>query len=219
MKAVVVSFLAAVAAVPLAAQAQQGRQPGWEFGADVIYQDSSKVTFDGGSKIDFQDDWGLDLAFAYRFNERLELTFGLDWQEVSYDADFVSALDPTRGFRVNGDMEAFTPKVGLNFNFMPGPITPFVTGSVGWTFVDTNIPNGRVQVGCWWDPWWGQICTPYQSTKSIDDFAYDLGVGLRWDLNGGFTLRAAYEKHWFDYGKASSTPDFDQIKVGLFFRY
>jgi hypothetical protein len=52
-----------------------------------------------------------------------------------------------------------------------------------------------------------------------DEFAYDLGVGVRWDLQGGFTLRAAYEKHWWDYSKASSTPDFDQLKLGLYFRY
>jgi opacity protein-like surface antigen len=219
MKALIVSCLAAFAALPLATQAQS-REPGWEFGADLIYQDSSEVKFDGGSKVNFHDEWGLDLSFGYRLNERLVLVFGLDWQEVSYDADFVSALNPALGARVSGDMEAFTPKVGLDFNLLQGhPLTPYVTGSIGWTFVDTNIPNGRVEVGCWWDPWYGQICTPYQSTKSLDAFAYDLGVGVRWDFPNGFTLKAAYEKHWFDYSKASSTPDFDQIKVGLFFRY
>src|SRR5262245_7137301 len=66
MKALIVSCLAAVAALPLATQAQV-RQPGWEFGGDVIYQDSSTVTFDGGTKINFHDDWGLDLSFGYRF--------------------------------------------------------------------------------------------------------------------------------------------------------
>jgi Outer membrane protein beta-barrel domain len=164
MKVLIVSCFVA-AALPVAAQAQN-REAGWEFGADVIYQDASNVSFNGGSQVDFHDDWGVDLAFAYRFNERLELAFGLDWQELSYDADFVSATNPALGFRIGGDMEAFTPRIGVNFNFLPGSITPYVTGSVGWTFVDTNIPNGRVQVGCWWDPWWGQICTPYQSTKS-----------------------------------------------------
>jgi opacity protein-like surface antigen len=218
MKALIVSCLAALAALPLAAQAQS-RDPGWEFGGDVIYQDSSDVGFNGGTKINFDGAWGLDLVFAYRLNDRFELTFGLDWAQVDYDANLVSATNPALGFGISGDMESFTGKAGVNFNFMEGPITPYVTGSVGWTWVDTNIPNSQVQVGCWWDPWYGEICTPYQSTKTVDDFAYDLGVGVRWDLNGGITLRAAYEKHWFDYSKASSTPDFDQYKVGVYFRY
>jgi opacity protein-like surface antigen len=76
-----------------------------------------------------------------------------------------------------------------------------------------------VQVGCWWDPWWGYICTPYQSTKSVDEFVYQLGAGVRWDLSPGYTLRLAYEKHWFDAGNATSTPDFDQWKLGIAFRY
>jgi hypothetical protein len=76
-----------------------------------------------------------------------------------------------------------------------------------------------VQVGCWWDPWWGQICTPYQSTKSIDDPVYQIGAGVRWDISTAYTMRFMYEKHWFDYDKAASTPDFDQLKLGITFRY
>ena len=210
-----------VAAIMLAspAHAQNKRGPGWEFGGDLIYQDSADLTFEGGSRASLDADWGFAFTFGYRFSERLELGFALDWQEVEYDATLQSATNPALRVNVTGDLEAFTPRAWLNFNFMEGPITPFVNGGIGWSFVDTNIPNSRVQIGCWWDPWWGQVCTPYQSTKSIDEFVYQLGVGVRWDLTDAFTLRLAYEKHWFDYGNATSTPDFDQYKLGLVFRY
>lgn len=224
MKALIVSCLFATAVISAAAQAQsqsqsQTRGTGWEFGADVIYQDGNDVSFEGGSRVDFDEDFGIALTFGYRFNERLELQFGLDWNEMSYDASFVSATVPNLGVDVGGDMEAFTPHVALNFNFIDGAFTPYVTGGIGWAFVDTNIPNSRVEIGCWWDPWYGQICTPYQSTKSIDDFTYQAGVGVRWDFSPGYTLRLGYEKHWWDYSKATSTPDFDQLRLGLQFRY
>lgn len=195
------------------------RGPGWDFGIDAIYQDSTDIKFEGGSTASLDDDFGLAITFGYRFNDHLELAFALDWQTVDYDATLQSGLFPGVSVDVSGDMETFTPRLWLNYNFMEGPITPFVNAGIGWSFVDTNIPNSRVQVGCWWDPWWGYICTPYQSTKSIDDFVYQAGIGARWDLTNGFSLRLAYEKHWFDYGKATSTPDFDQFKLGIVFRY
>jgi opacity protein-like surface antigen len=195
------------------------RGPGWDFGLDVIYQDSTDLTFEGGSRASLDSDWGFAVNFGYRFNEHLELAFALDWQTIDYNATLQSATTPTLRINVDGDLEAITPRISVNYNFMEGPITPYVTAGAGWSFVDTNIPTSRVQIGCWWDPWWGQICTPYQSTKSIDDFVYQAGVGARWDLANGFSMRLAYEKHWFDYGRATSTPDFDQFKLGVLFRY
>ena len=221
MKAVLLFSFSLVAASlsGIAAAQSNTRGPGWEFGADIIYQDSADVSFEGGSSASLDADWGLTVGFAYRFNERLELGFGLDWQTVDYDATLQSASLPSLQIGVSGDLEAFTPRAWVNFNLMQGPITPFVNGGIGWSFVDTNIPNSRVQVGCWWDPWYGQICTPYQSTKTDDDFAYQLGAGVRWDISPGYTMRLAYEKHWWDYSNANSTPDFDQWKLGFALRY
>lgn len=200
------------------AQAQE-RGPGWEFGLDVVYQDSTDLTFEGGSRASLDDDLGLALTFGYRFNEHLGLGFALDWQTVDYDATLQSTLAPNLQVAVAGDLEAFTPRVWLNYDIMKGPISPYVNAGIGWSFVDTNIPNSRVQIGCWWDPWWGPICTPYQSTKSIDEFVYQLGAGVRWDVGSAYTLRFGYEKHWFDYGNANGTPDFDQWKLGFTYRY
>jgi opacity protein-like surface antigen len=109
--------------------------------------------------------------------------------------------------------------VGLNFNFIDGPITPYVTGSIGYAFIDTNIPNGPAQGGCWWDPWYGQICGTWQPTKSVDEFTYSAGLGVRWDINNASTMRFAYEKHWIDVSSATSTPNFDQFKIGFSFQY
>jgi len=195
------------------------RDPGWDFGLDVIYQDSADIDFKGGSTASLDSDWGLAVVFGYRFNPHLELGFSLDWQSIDYDAVLQSGTSPDVTIGVSGDLDAVTPRVYVNYNILDGAFTPYVTAGAGWSFVDTNIPNSRVQVGCWWDPWWGFICTPYQSTKSIDDLVYHAGAGLRWDIATGFSMRLAYEKHWFDYNQATSTPDFDQIKLGVLYRY
>lgn len=197
----------------------ENRGPGWEIGLDLLYQDSTDISFNGGSSASIEDDLGVAFTFGYRFNPRLEVQFDLDWAVVDYDVNIQSASVPSLQFRGSGELESFTPRIGVNFNFMESDFTPYVNGTVGWSFVDTNIPNGPVQIGCWWDPWWGQICTPYQSTKSIDDATYSIGAGARWDFSQCCMFRLGYEKRWFDYGNATSTPDFDELRLGFSFRY
>jgi opacity protein-like surface antigen len=196
------------------AGASADRQPGWDFGGELIYQDSQDISFDGGSSASLEDDIGIALTFGYRFNSRFELIFGLDWNTVDYDINIASDGGQL-GVSGTGDLESFTPRVGVNFNVLEGDVTPYVTGGVGWSFIDTNVPDGPPQSACWWDPWWGYYCGTWQDTRSIDELAYNVGVGVRWDVSSTITLRFGYEKHWLDIGQATSTPDFDQLKFGV----
>jgi opacity protein-like surface antigen len=195
------------------------RGPGWEFGLDVIYLDSQDIDFNGGSDVALDDDFGVALVFGYRFSDRFELQFGVDWQNVDYDAHVETDSIFGQSFNARGELEAITPRVTLNYNILEGPVTPYVNAGVGWSFIDTNIPDAPPQSACWWDPWWGYVCGTLQSTRSIDELTYQAGVGLRWDISPGYTLRFAYEKHWIDLGEATSTPDLDQVKLGIVFRY
>ena len=197
----------------------QSRDEGWELGAHALYQDAQDLTFDGGSTADLESDLGLAITFTYRLNARFEVEFGLDWNTVDYDVTVVSASVPGRSFDARGDLESFTPHLEANFNLFEGPFTPYVTGGVGWTFIDTNIPNGPPETACWWDPWYGYVCDTWQSTRTADELTYQLGVGVRWDFSDSQMVRLGYEKRWIDVSTASGTPDFDQLKLGLVFKY
>jgi opacity protein-like surface antigen len=200
--------------------AHADRGTGWEFGADLLYQDSQDIAFDGGSGASIEDDIGLGITFGYRFNDRLELQFGVDWQNVDYEVTVLS--DASLGlqqFTGRGELERFTPRAAVVFNFFEGDLTPYVTGGVGWSFIDTNIPNAPPQNVCWWDPWFGYVCGQFQSTRTLDELTYNAGVGLRWDVSPGYTMKLSYEKQWLDLGTATSTPDFDQLRLGVTFRY
>ena len=220
-----IRFSIGLALLLCASTALAERQPGWDFGGEVLYQFSQDVDFEGGSKAQLDDDLGLALSFTYRFNSRLELLFGVDWNSIDYNADIapapVSPGGPVvgNGFSVEGTIEYWTPRVGVNFNLLEGDLTPYVTGGIGWAFIDTNVPEGRPQSTCWWDPWYGYICGTFQNTKSVDELEYNVGAGLRWDINRTMSLRFGYERHWIDLNDASSTPGFDQLKVGIIGRY
>jgi len=200
-----------------AALAERGT--GWDIGGDVIYQDAQDIDFEGGSSASLDDDLGIALSFGYRLSSRLEVMFALDWNTVDYEFDVVSDTPGLAGFSGHGDLESWIPRIGLNFNFLETDITPYVTAAVGYAFIDTNIPDSPPYTSCWWDPWWGYYCGTFQSTRSIDEFTYDAGVGVRWDVSSAFTLRLAYEKHWLDLGEANGTPGFDQLKFGISAKY
>jgi opacity protein-like surface antigen len=214
----IVTLAAVCSAWSLAAHAD--RDFGWEFGGELIYQDSADFDSDEGSSASLDSDIGIALTFGYRFNERLELTFGLDWNNIDYTADIVAEDVPLVPdgtiIGVDGEMESFTPRVGVNFNFMEGPFTPYVSGMIGYAFIDTNIPDGPPSTGCYWDPWYGQICGTWQSTRSLEEFTYGVGLGVRYDVNDAWSLRFGYDKRWID---ANGSPDLDQIKFGVSIMY
>ena len=216
----IVALAAVCSAWSLAAYAD--RDTGWEFGGELIYQDSTEFTADHDAAASLDSDLGIALTFGYRLSEKLEFTFGIDWNNIDYDAtvvaDGVPLVPDGTEITVSGELEAFTPRVGVNFNFIDGPITPYVSAMIGYAFIDTNIPDGPPQTGCWWDPWYGQICGTWQNTRSLDKFIYGAGLGVRWDTSDTLSVRLEYQKRWIDASDAGS-PDFDQFKLGVTFMY
>ena len=193
------------------------REGMWETSLGVVFENSTDVDFEGGTTADIESGTGFKLGFAYHYTDNLEFgaNFGID--QADYTADLVAQTGQT--IPVKGELEYTTLMFDGTWNFMSGPFTPFVTGGIGWSWVDTNVPTGLPQTGCWWDPWYGYICTTYQDTKTIDGFAYQLGAGLRYDLSDTFAVHGSYRVTWVDIDRATSTPQFDGFQLSLGWKF
>jgi opacity protein-like surface antigen len=208
-------------AQPAAAQAfgapsSHDRGQRWEgsFGARLLMSDSAD--FAGGSTIDTEDDLGFVFGFGYHFNDRWLLSGEMSWNTVSYDGDLISAdLPPANPVRINGELDTGSIGGMLTFHLLEGPLTPYASASLGWTWVDTNIATGPPDIGCWWDPFWGQICTPIYDTVSDDSASYGLGLGVRWDFGPGAFARFGYEERWLDIKNADGTPSFGSFRLDI----
>lgn len=133
------TWIPAILASLLAAQAAaQSRGEGWEVGAQLVYQDSQDIAFKRGMAAALEDDVGLVVDIAYRFNERFEVEFCLAWNSIEYDVSVASVTVPGLAFAARGDLETFAPRVSANFNLLQGPLTPYVKAGIGWSFIDTN---------------------------------------------------------------------------------
>jgi opacity protein-like surface antigen len=160
------------------------------------------------------------MGFGYNIDEHWLASFEFGYNQISYKANIASAdTPPKQSASVSGDAQVSRFGGSITYNLLAQPLTPYVLGTLGWAYVDSNIPNGPPQTGCWWDPWYGYICSTWQSTASSNSFTYGLGAGVRWDAGHSFFVRFAYEYDWINLSEAKSAPGFSQLRLQFGTRY
>jgi outer membrane protein assembly factor BamD len=195
--------------------ARDGR---WEGRLGLTYQNSSTTDFKGGTKVDVDSGLGFVAGVDYHFTDRLSTGASLSYDSKDYTAD-VAGDEPGEVYAIKGTMDTTSLMVDGSYNFLTGRFTPFVTGGVGWSWVDTNIATGPPDVGCWWSPWYGYICTSWQDTKTISGFAYELGLGLRYDFNDYLAADTLYKVKWIGLDNADGTPSYDGFQLNLGWKF
>jgi len=204
-------FMAGLAAALLAgagAADAQDREGRWEFTLGTFYQLGTGVDGQEGSTIDTDNEFGLSIGGGYNFTDRLATTFGLQWAGVGYDA---TAMDENGApVDISGKYDSFTLSGNLVYYLSDGKLAPYVGAGIGWTWIDTNIPNGPPLTWCWWDPWWGYVCSTGYPTATRSAFSYQATLGLRYEFDNDRTfLRFGYTSQWMDFDASSGTPRFD----------
>lgn len=221
---VMLAVFGGLAAGPVWSQQGDPRSGRWEgyVGASILMSDT--VDFDGGSSLETDDDLGFGFGFAYNVNPYLQFGGEVNWNLVSYDGRLASADDPASDpRRVSGEFDVGSLAGQVTLHMLPGPITPYVSGLLGWTWVDTDIATGPPQTGCWWDPWYGYRCGYYYDTKTEEFFSYGLGVGLRWDFGNTRSYewfgRIGYTRRWGDLDNGIGSTTFDSLRVDVGTRF
>ena len=193
----------AAAAVLLAsapAQAQSRRAGHSEIYIAPTFTDGKDYSFEGGSTARTDTGTGLEFGYAFNFNPHFSAGVEFGWVNIDYSANVEPGPNnPNVSGRLNGTVETSSLRFLGTWNILAGNFTPFVTGGLGWTYVDTNIPSGLPDTFCWYYPWYGQYCGTYVPTHDTTKFSYNAGAGLRLDVGKG-VFRALVDNRWVDYG-------------------
>jgi len=190
----------------------------WEARAGLVYGNSSTTDFKGGTQVDVDSGVGFVGGAEYHFTDHLSAGASLSYDSKDYTAD--AATDtPGETVQIKGSMDTTSLMVNGTYNFMAGRFTPLITGGVGWTWVDTNIVNAPPDVGCWWNPWYGYICTSSPNTKTTSGLAYELGVGMRYEFNNFLAADGIYKMKWVGFDNANGTPSFDGFQMNLGWKF
>lgn len=219
MKAIRIAAMATLAALVLGllaepASAQSSVRAGrWEGYGSLRSLFSESLDFEGGSTIDTDNDLGFALGFGYNFDDHLNVSGEFSWNSVDYDGRLASADSPGISSAISGQFDAASMAGTVTWHLLDGPLTPYGSATLGYTWIDTNIATGPPVTGCWWDPWFGYICDTFVDTKNEDAFSYGLGIGMRWDLDNGLFGRLAYDERWMDLSNADGTPSFGTVHL------
>jgi outer membrane assembly lipoprotein YfiO len=199
----------------------QGRRDRYEFTLQPRYVATKEIGAEGGSTLELDPALGFGAGFGYNFTNKFALHLDASWTRSDYQAKISTTNTggiPTGTTTVSGVLDTTTVALNLSYYLLDGPLTPFLTGGIGWTLVDSNIPSGPPEGVCWWDPWYGYVCTFYQNTYTENYFSYNLGLGGRWDVTPGFFLRGSVGWQWVDLGRAGTT-DFMGGRLDLGYMY
>lgn len=179
-------------ALPVTASAQGSRAHNWEWSIAGIFQDSKSMGGDGGSSLDVDSSTGFGINLAYNLNSKLALGADFEFIEPDYKAVLVDDAGIEDDVVINHTMSQFSLRFKGTYNFLEGPFTPFIEAGIGWSNFDSNVADGPPIVGCWWHPFWGQICEGYYATYGDTLFSYGVGAGLRYEFAGGMFLKGSY---------------------------
>jgi len=205
-------LLAAALLAAAPALAQSNRAGKSELYIGPVFTDGDSYVFDGGTTARTDTGFGLSLGYAYNFNAHFQAGIDFAWSETDYRATVQSVGGATASRSINGTIESSTIRFHGTYHFLTSEFTPFVTGGLGWTYVDTNIPSGLPESFCWYYPWYGSYCGTYVPTAATTKFSYNAGVGVRLDVGRGF-FRGLVNQQWIQFSDGYGSQAWTQYRI------
>ena len=201
-------------------QSKAGSRDGrWEGSVILAYQTGLDQSYEGGSELSVDSTMGWGLSFAWNWTDKWNLSYRYQSTNPNYTALVVPEEDSIEVPRtIEHEMSKSTHQFNVTYNFSGKAFTPFVVAGIGWSKLDSNVPTTDVPgVGCWWDPWWGYICFADWKTYETSQFTYNLGAGVRWDINNMLFTRASYNREFISVKSGSLNFDTATLELGLVF--
>jgi opacity protein-like surface antigen len=197
------SLLPTLAQIPSPTQAfsRTGKTEVYGIG-QYLHSDSVDYSGPSGHASIRMDDTGLGgFGIAYHFNDYLSLHGDFMFGSATFSAD----LPIMGGGTVNASQDAFiqTGRLNLDYNIINRRLTPFVTAGIGYQYLDTELDRLPPVNTCWWDPWWGYVCSSGSFHASETEFTWNAGVGVRWSVTDTFFVKATAGGNWLEYSGGS----------------
>jgi opacity protein-like surface antigen len=195
----------------------------WELGFGPVYALSKKVNFQGGSTVELANNTGGRLGVAFYMTDEFSIGADFAYSRAKFNAHVIGNsapnLPPSTVAIENGRTEFSTLNFTGAYHLLDGPIRPFGLVGLGWNLIHTNISTLPPQVGCWWDPWYGYICTAYQPNHGSGSLSYQAGLGVQLNFGEHFGVNVDYRETWIELHNANGTPGFGSVEAMFVWRF
>ena len=211
---IIIAFITCLSSNALA---QEFRIPGvdnkragkWDVVFQINYQPEQDYgdTINGdGVNLELSHRTGFGFGLARNFGEHFALGGEFSWTSPRYELNTVN--DDGDPINVENRADIVSIMLKGTLNLLSTPFTPYVDIGGGWTNVDSNIASS--QPVCWWDPWWGWVCS--SSSFNESNFSYSGAAGFRWDIGSRLLLKMSYNRLFID---TRNTPAYDTIRLEI----
>lgn len=197
---------------------KDSRDGKWELFLTPQFINSKTLQFDNGARADINERSSLGFGFGYNINSHIELSAQFASSNSNYTGTRIldDGSESTENF--TGNLYTSSLNFGFTWNLLSTAFTPYLSANIGSTFIDSGIPTGDIETICWWDPWWGYVCSPTAQTYTSTELNYGAGIGLRYDFNRKLYIKGGVSKNIIDTS-SSNTADFTiyQFTFGFMF--
>ena len=203
---------------PRKKRSEAGSRDGrWEGSVILAMQSGLDESLEGGSELSIDSAFAWGFTAGWNWTEKLNVQFRLVSSSPKYTALIIPEDPLILPQVIEHSMSKLSTQLNLTYNFSRRAFTPFVSAGIGYGKLDSNVPSAPPQTGCWWDPWWGYICVSDWRTYKTSGFTYNVGAGLRWDINNAIYTKASYVREFMDVENGSINFDTALFEMGLMF--
>ena len=197
----------------------------WEFRIGPVFTESKNIGFNGGSNANVDSTTGVKIGTGWYVSPHLAIGMNFAWANTSFNGTVCNtsiacnSANPPSIHIENGHVDFSTLNFDATYTFLEGPIKPLVVAGLGWQWLNTNIASAPPQTGCWWDPWWGYVCSTWQPTHGSSSFTYQVGGGVQFNFSRTFAINADYRYTWFQLTNATGTPAIGTVELMFVWRF
>ncbi|MBE9568663.1 MAG: outer membrane beta-barrel protein [Proteobacteria bacterium] len=177
------------------------RKGKFEFYLMPTVTNSEALEFDNGSSSNLNRRTGFGFGMGYNVNSHIELSLDFTSSNGSYTLTAIPELPTAPGtepLKSTGNLYTSSINFGFTFNLLSTPFTPYITGTLGSTYIDTGIYTGEVGTGCYWYPYWGYVCGPVARTYTSNEINYGAALGLRYDFSRKLFIKGDIGQNYLD---------------------
>jgi opacity protein-like surface antigen len=184
---------------PLGTFYRAGRWEIYGSGQSLGSNDINYDTPDGALNVNLNPTGLGGVGFGYYFTDNLALRFDMMFGPAEYEFAETGISQA-----IQRDAFISTGRLNVDYLFFKKRLTPFVTGGIGYQYISVEYSDlGSVPV-CYWDPWWGYICTYDTPTYWETDFSWNAGAGVVWNVTDRFFMRIKGDASWLQYEDAEA---------------